>query len=343
MSATNQAELTPVRELSARIGRDPLLTQASTGNSSIKLGGVLWIKASGKWMADAIHEDILIPLDLVEVRESVKQKVDPAERYTRASIETAMHAVMPHRVVLHVHCVNTIAWAVRQDAPVQLEHQLDGLRWQWISYVPSGLPLACEIEKVLSASPNTDVLVLGNHGLVIGGDDCGAIEDLLSQVRQRLAIHPRKAHQTDYAGLAEIADGSSWDLPDDDGVHALGTDEISRSVLSGGILYPCQSIFSNSSTPSRFRSVPRPDPKDQWESRYCTRPFLIIEGYGVIVRRTMTPAQRAMMSGLAQVIQRISSSAPLRYLTEEEVANSSSMIASRYREFANASPYSGAR
>jgi rhamnose utilization protein RhaD (predicted bifunctional aldolase and dehydrogenase) len=94
MSATNQAELTSLRELSARIGSDPLLTQASTGNSSIKLEGVLWIKASGKWMADAIHEDILIPLDLAEVRERVKQTIDPAERYTRASIETAMHAVL---------------------------------------------------------------------------------------------------------------------------------------------------------------------------------------------------------------------------------------------------------
>jgi rhamnose utilization protein RhaD (predicted bifunctional aldolase and dehydrogenase) len=337
ISATNRAELTRLRELSARVGSDPLLTQASTGNSSIKLEGVLWIKASGKWMADAMHEDILIPLDLAEVKERVKRKVDPAERYTRASIETAMHAVLPHRVVLHVHCVNTIAWAVRQDAPVQLERQLDGLRWQWISYVASGLPLAREIEKVLSASADTGVLVLGNHGLVIGGDDCGAVEDLLSQVKQRLAICPRQADPTDYAALAEIADGSSWDLPNDDGIHALGTDAISRAILSGGFLYPCQSIFSNSSTPGLLCPVPCPDPRAQWESRYCTRPFLIIEGYGVIVRRTMTTAQRAIMSGLAQVIQRISSSAPLRYLTEEEVANSSSMIASRYQELANAS------
>jgi len=51
----------------------------------------------------------------------------------------------------------------------------------------------------------------------------------------------------------------------------------------------------------------------------------------------MTPAQQAMMSGLAQVIQRIASSAPLRYLTDDEVANSSSTIASRYLELANAS------
>ena len=332
MSAAHQAELTRLRELSARIGSNPLLTQASTGNSSIKLEGVLWIKASGKWMAHAIREDILIPLDLADVRERVKQKVDPADRYYGASIETAMHAVLPHRVALHVHCVNTIAWAVRQDAPVQLQHQMEGLHWQWIPYVPSGLPLAQEIEKVLSAFPHTDVLVLGNHGLVLGGDDCGAVEDLLFEVRRRLAISPRRANPTDYAALAEIADGSSWDLPDDNEVHTLATDPIAREVLSGGLLYPCQSIVSPSSAPTLFHSVPCPDPKNQSESRYCSRPFLIIDGCGVVFSRSMSIAQRAMMSGLARVIQRISSSTPIRYLADDEVA-SSSVIASRYCEF----------
>ena len=341
LSATNQSELTRLRELSARIGSDPLLTQASTGNSSIKLDGVLWIKASGKWMADAIREDILIPLDLADVKDSVQQRVDPADRCYGASIETAMHAVLPHRVALHVHCVNTIAWAVRQDAPVQLQRQMGGLRWQWIPYVPSGLPLAQEIEKVLSAFPHTDVLILGNHGLVLGGDDCGAVEDLLFEVQRRLAISPRQADPTDYVVLSEIAGGSSWDLPDDDEVHALATDPISREVLSGGLLYPCQSIVSPSSTPTLFRSVPWPDPNNQSESRYSSRPFLIIDGRGVVFSRSMSIAQRAMMSGLARVIQRISPSAPIRYLADEEVA-SSSVIASRYCELASPSRYSSA-
>ena len=67
-----------------------------------------------------------------------------------------------------------------------------------------------------------------------------------------------------------------------------------------------------------------------------TRPFLILEGRGVVVGNTMTPAERAMISGLAQVVQRIVASAPLRYLTRAEVAGSSSMVANRYRELANA-------
>jgi rhamnose utilization protein RhaD (predicted bifunctional aldolase and dehydrogenase) len=341
MSPTNQAELTRLRELSARIGNDPLLTQASTGNSSIKLDDVLWIKASGKWMSDASREEILIPLDLAEVRERVKENVDPADQYSGASIETAMHAVLPHPVALHVHCVNTIAWAVRQDAPVQLQNQMEGLQWQWMPFVPSGLPLAHEIEKVLSDFPQTNVLILGNHGLVLGGDDCSEVEDLLFEVQRRLAISPRRADPTDYTVLAEIADGSCWDLPDDDDVHALATDPISREVLSGGLLYPCQSIVSPSTTPKLFRPIPCQGAKDESEGRYRSRPFLIIDGCGVVFSRSMSIAQRAIMSGLARVIQRISSSAPLRYLADEEVA-SSSMIASRYCELANPNRYSRA-
>ena len=340
---THKAQITSLRELSARIGSDPLLTQASTGNSSMKLDGVLWIKASGKWMADATRKDILIPLDLREVRECVKQQVDPAGRYASASIETAMHAVLPHRVVLHVHSVNTIAWAVRRDARVQLEHQLDGLRWRWIPYIRSGLPLAREIEKALAASANTEVLVLGNHGLVVGGDDCGAVENLLSEVERRLSIRPRQAPPADYAALVEIANGSAWEVPEDNAVHALGTDAISQAILSGGLLYPCQAVLSNSNAPTLFRSIAGFDPTDQWESRFSTRQFLILEGCGLVVRRTMTLTERKMISGLAQVVQRIGSSAALRYLTEDEVANSSGIISSRYRELTNASDCNNAR
>ena len=90
-------DLGPLLELAGRVGRNPLLTQASTGNISLKLEGALWIKASGKWMADATGGKILIPLDLAGVRASIRQNLDPAELYPNASIETAMHVTLPHR------------------------------------------------------------------------------------------------------------------------------------------------------------------------------------------------------------------------------------------------------
>lgn len=327
-----QGELAQLRELSARIGGDPLLTQASTGNTSIKLDDVLWIKASGRCLADAKREDILVPLDLRAVKRCMNLRVDPAEVYACASIETAMHAVLPHPVVLHVHSVNTIAWAVRADARLRLQRQLDGLRWQWVPYVPSGLPLAQEIERALFVSADANILVLGNHGLVIAGEDCGQVTALLSEVEGRLAIRPRAANAADCDTLDEITKGSSWELPEDGDIHALATDPASQAILSGGILFPCQSIFSNSTSPEMFQAVPSPLSSDQWESRYRARRFLMIEGRGVIVKKTMTSSQRAMMSGLAQVVQRINCSAPIHYLSAEEVDYSARTIASRYLE-----------
>ena len=328
----HEHELVQLKELSARIGSDPLLTQASSGNTSIKLHDVLWIKASGRWLADARHEDILLPLDLREVKRRINQQVDPAEMYACASIETAMHAVLPHPVVLHVHSVNTIAWAVRADARLRLQHQLDGLRWQWVPYVPSGLPLAREIERALSRSADANILVLGNHGLVIAGASCEEVTQLLSEVERRLAIRPRTATAADYQALDELVDGSSWGLPDDDAVHALGIDVASQAILSGGILFPCQSMFSNSTSREIFQAVQYPCSMDQCDRLYRTRPFLMIEGRGVIIKKTMNSSQLAMMSGLAQVVQRINSSVPIHYLSDEEVEYSARTIAPRYME-----------
>ena len=96
-AANRNPALTPLLALSARVGSDPLLTQGSTGNASLKQDHFLWMKASGKCMADAAHENILVPVGLAPIRKCVKENVDPGDLYPNASIETAMHAVLPHR------------------------------------------------------------------------------------------------------------------------------------------------------------------------------------------------------------------------------------------------------
>ena len=99
------SEFDRVRELTARIGSDRSLTQASTGNSSAN--GELWIKRSGCWMSAAVGDDIFVRLNL-----------DPSDLLMGASIETAMHAVLPHRVVVRVDSVNAIACLSRRSPGV---------------------------------------------------------------------------------------------------------------------------------------------------------------------------------------------------------------------------------
>jgi len=188
LSVRDERELMSLRDLSARVGNDSLLAQASNGNTSIKLDGILWIKASGKWLSHAMQEEMLVPLELAEVKESIRTGAEIASRYAqkdelRPSIETAMHALLRHRVVIHVHSINAIAWAIRVDGPDQLRERLAGLQWQWIPYAASGIPLAQAIEKAMATAPETDVFILGNHGLVVCGQDCHTVEKLLRDGR----------------------------------------------------------------------------------------------------------------------------------------------------------------
>ena len=326
-------------DLSERVGRDPLLVQAGTGNISLKLKGVLWIKASGKWLSRAKLEQLLVPIDLREARQHVERNQYIAAAYEnryhgelRPSIETAMHAVLPHRVVVHVHSVNTIAWAVRQDAPAQLATKLAGLDWQWIPFISSGVPLALEIQKRLSRQTQPAVFVLGNHGLVIAAECCEAAEELLFEVERRLALSPRPPQQSDCIPDARIAADPYWRLPETADLHVLGSDPISRRVLSQGILYPCQAIFLGSGPPPTCGSGSLSCAPRRHRGRFAIpASFLIVDHCGVLVRANLTRAESEVLAGLMQVVQRVDPSAPIRYLTHSEVLNVLNDKMGRYR------------
>jgi len=294
--------------------------QAATGNTSIKLDGVLWIKASGKWLAHAQNDDIMIPVDLAETLRRIDRNIDPAGQSTivngkplGTSVETAMHAVLPWRVVLHVHSVNTIAWAVRRDGAAGLAARLEGIDWKWIPYVSSGMPLARSIQEAIMTAPRTKVLVLANHGLVVCGEDCESAEALLQDVERRVALEPRKIPEPKWGALTNLARRGSWEAPQCSAIHAIGTDITARRTLSAGVLYPCQAIFLTAVSKNL------PETATALDLAAIDEPFLIIEDAGVLVREHANPAESATLAGLAQVLRRIPASAPIQYLREHEV------------------------
>src|SRR5439155_27201105 len=128
-------------------GRDRLVVQGPGGNISLKQDGVMWVKASGTWMMEAASRSILIPVDFAAVLDGLAA-CDPAcetcssfvrhdltRSALRPSIETTLHAVMPQKVVVHVHCVETVSIACLSDAADRLAASLQGLNWTFVPYV----------------------------------------------------------------------------------------------------------------------------------------------------------------------------------------------------------------
>jgi rhamnose utilization protein RhaD (predicted bifunctional aldolase and dehydrogenase) len=341
---SGQFERNALRALSARLGGNPLLVQASSGNTSIKIDDVLWIKASGKWLIHAEENDFLVSVNLTEAKRCLRENTAIAKTQTNspgspcASIETAMHAVLPQKVVVHVHSVNTIAWAVREDGPRQLRACLAGLPWQWIPYTPSGVSLARKVENAFLSFPQTNVFVLANHGLVVCGNSCRSAEQLLAEVEQRLAITPRPAPAPKQDLLKQALVGSAWSLPMCAVVHALATDPISRRILSGGVLYPCQAIFLPGVMPVPACSLSLQEPCHQ--QGYVPPQVLPVEDHGVLVSEQMTRAEREILVGLANVVQRIDGSTSLRYLTAAEVSDLLNGEGDHYRQSANTNGHS---
>ena len=186
-------DLAALARVSAELGANRLLIQAAGGNTSVKTDGVLWVKASGRWLAKALDEPIFAALDLPRLTDAMALG-DPAcetcDAFVRAdlsapglrpSVETTLHAGLPQRFVLHVHCVETIANAVLEDGASRIAPLLDGLKWAWVPYTRPGFPLFQTI------TPGADVYVFANHGLVVAADTLEAAVALLATVGRRLA------------------------------------------------------------------------------------------------------------------------------------------------------------
>lgn len=64
-------ELAPYLSFCARVGSELAWVQGPGGNASLKDRGVLWIKASGTWLSQALVEPIFVPVELSAVHAQI--------------------------------------------------------------------------------------------------------------------------------------------------------------------------------------------------------------------------------------------------------------------------------
>lgn len=324
-------------QVSARIGRDLDLVQAGGGNTSLKDQGTLWIKASGKWLIHAAHDDMFLPVPLDDVARLLAAGEERFQEYRtrsgamlRPSVETTMHAVLPQPVVIHVHSVRTIAWASQQDGRAGVGPLLEGLRWSWIPYTHPGVPLARRIQEEDASRP--EVLILENHGLVVAAEDCAGAEALLNEVEERLSSEARPAPAPQLETLRSLVEGADWQIAEDSEAHALATDERSCAIASSGTLFPDQCVYLGPAAAVVNPGMTLGQAADAYRARYDFEPvFLLVAGVGAVTRRSLTRAGRDLLRCVKRVIERIPANAPVTYLAPVDVGRLMNWDAEKYR------------
>ena len=342
-------EFDKLLKLSADIGSDPLLVQAAGGNTSIKQDDTLWIKASGTWLMNAVDTDIMVPVSLPALLTALDDGNDHAERAQafvdqarnpaglRPSIETTVHAVMAQRVVVHVHCVNTIAIAIRNDAQSILEQKLAAFNWLLIPYMRPGLPLSRAIAKAAADKPAPpDVIVLGNHGLVVAADSTELTLDLLRRVCRALEQPFRKSRNADTDALLTLAEHSDYQLPASAACHATAINEINCRIAGGGSLYPDHVIFLGMGSAIAATDESANDVARRYAQNALSPPKQILfPGVGTLLHHSADASTEAMALCLADVTARTAADAPLNYLTNQQNDELLNWDAEKYRQAMN--------
>ena len=339
MTRADDSEMRALLELAARLGRNPLAIQGPGGNISLKRDGVMWVKASGTWMAEATERPILIPVDFAAVLVGLAAgdpacetcaafvRRDLSDLPLRPSIETTLHAVMPQRVVLHVHCVETIAIACLSDAAERLAAPLSGLNWTFVPYIRPGASLGRSMAEHLVAG--TNVVVLGKHGLVVAADSVSEADQLCAEVSRRLARIARAAPMANRETL-EAAQGGGYAVADDDRWHAIATDPISLAVARRGSLYPDHVVFLGPGIVTTEAGESAADASRRYGR--AAVPLVVIPGAGILLHEAATPGARALIRCLADVTCRLNTDDPIAPLSPDHEAQLLNWDAEKYRQ-----------
>ncbi|WP_299820150.1 class II aldolase/adducin family protein [uncultured Roseibium sp.] len=338
-------EFTALRAVSAELGSDPLQVQGPGGNTSIKSGDLMWVKASGTWLSDALSTDLFVPVyheALTEALAADDGRADDVGPFTcreenpsglRASIEATVHASMPATVVLHTHCVATIAAAVRTDAPAFVKSKLAGLPYAFIPYAKPGIDLARAIRE--HAPGGTQILILGNHGLVTCGATVTEAHNLLQEVSARLA-------PSSLAGSAGIDDafqdrlsGSGW-IPVPHGpTQKIAHNARLLMLADGRTLYPDHLVFLGPGVTIVREGEQLTDVLDRAGQQQFPSKLVIVPGHGVAMPDTATASDIALARALGDVLVRIAPQATVSRLSEDQEAELLDWDAEVYRQSLN--------
>jgi rhamnose utilization protein RhaD (predicted bifunctional aldolase and dehydrogenase) len=316
-----------------RLGSDPLLVQGAGGNVSWKDGDRLWVKASGTWLADAVAKDIFVPVNLRHLAAAISSEnfeIEPqldAPSSLRPSIETLLHALMPHPIVVHLHAVEVLAPLVRSSFPEGVGSLLAGdVNWIGVGYHKPGAELARAIYKAFRSAGGADAVMLQNHGVVIGGETVAQVERRLAALTSRLGATPRprvgaEIERSHYRGLYE------W-VPDE-GIQQLALDSALFDRLERDwALYPDHVVFLGA-RPSRYTALE--DFLANQANHEAPAEIAFIEAKGVMARSDLSAAKLAQLRCYYDVLTRQKPQECLSPLSPDQISELIGWDAEKYR------------
>jgi rhamnose utilization protein RhaD (predicted bifunctional aldolase and dehydrogenase) len=239
-----------------KIGDNHLFVQGAGGNVSWKEENTLWIKASGTWLAEASKKDIFVPVDLIHLQGALHKNnfnVTPkllTNSLLKPSIETILHALMPQKIVVHLHAIEALAHLVRDNCQENFQSLIGEFITPWtiVDYYKPGAALALAIKSALQKKPLTKLIFLKNHGIVIGGDNIFQVSQILDTLTEALKSKTYDSNQALYTLKETISPIKDYAKINDIYINQLALNsKLFDRLKSHWALFPDHVVFLGSS------------------------------------------------------------------------------------------------
>ncbi|MBN2858771.1 MAG: class II aldolase [Sphaerochaetaceae bacterium] len=255
--------------LSHEYGADERFVLLGGGNTSVKDGDTLYVKASGyslgsigaegfvKMSLKALSKmwDADLPDDESEREKAILQMMMDAREegeIARPSVEALLHALLPERYVVHLHpaIINGLTCSRSADKGVKTYFP-DAL---WVPITNPGFTLATVIrrlqEKYLREhGESANVIFLQNHGVFISADTADGIRasyDAIMETLSRALVRRPDFSRVNYpeSDVEIIREALSSVLPSDEGWSFMVNRELTHYLESYERSYPIRSSYT---------------------------------------------------------------------------------------------------
>jgi len=332
-----------VKSFCSKISADPLLVQGAGGNVSWKDGEILWIKASGMWLAEAELKEIFVPVSLSMLEDALLHRdyafsSSSLDRHNlRPSIETMLHVIMPQKFVVHLHMVNAVAWLVRSESDAEIAEALgNDFSWVLVDYHMPGADLAKAVHSQLLSNSSLQLVLLKNHGVLFGADSIDKVENLLDKLTEYLNTNPRLIDTVAIAHLENLLmllKDSGYELCPNEYLNKLVCDPILYERLQDSwAICPDHVVFLGP------KAACVDDPKDlphYLKTLDPETPFIFLKEYGVLQMHGVNRAKLEQLIFYLNVALRQPIGCPMNCLRSDEISRLIEWDAEIYRQYIN--------
>jgi NAD(P)-dependent dehydrogenase (short-subunit alcohol dehydrogenase family)/rhamnose utilization protein RhaD (predicted bifunctional aldolase and dehydrogenase) len=204
-------EIKELIEISNFYGNNKDFVIAGGGNTSFKDETIIWVKASGKPLADltsdglvALHRDKLRMISgnqyseeptvrEEQVKEDMFLSILEQDKNKRPSVETSLHEIIKRKFVVHLHPTLVNGLLCSRNAK-SMTNKIFGDSVLFVPYTDPGYTLFKKLEsdiEIFCEKTGTDpkIIFLENHGVFVGADTTEEIRNIYDDIIRKIEEH----------------------------------------------------------------------------------------------------------------------------------------------------------